>query len=497
LRVPRAVSSCALFSSSDHEIFRIAIETSQAGTVVCDDRMTIVFSNRRAEALFGYTPGSLVGCSVSLLIPGMTGDGVSHGPVHFGGRGENEGVNSALWEARRHDGSMLWLELQRTSIVRNGRRFVIVSMIEMPERTPPTPGENEEAMAVASEIPDDVSGIRAPASIARVRQPRVTLGDDKGAIPRPVSRYGQGQVIAESAAVRSLMAQVVRVATTSATVLLTGETGSGKEVFAQAIHDQSVRQRRPMVRVNCAAIPEGLLESELFGRERGAYTGALNQQIGRFEQADKSTIFLDEIGELPLEGQVKLLRVLQSKEVERLGGNRSVKVDVRIIAATNRDLARAIDERQFREDLYYRLNIFPLYVPPLRVRTADIPPLVWAFVDEIAAACDRRIESISRASMDALTRYAWPGNVRELRNLVERSVIVSTGTHLRIDCPQGAAVSRVNSLRLDDIEVEHIRAVLDRTGWRIRGAAGAADLLGMKPTTLESRMAKHGIRRSA
>jgi formate hydrogenlyase transcriptional activator len=268
-------------------------------------------------------------------------------------------------------------------------------------------------------------------------------------------------------------------------------------VFAQAIHDLNSRHRRPMIRVNCGAIPAGLLESELFGHERGAFTGALTQQIGRFEQAHGSTIFLDEIGEMPLDGQVKLLRVLQSKEVERVGGNRSVKVDVRIIAATNRDLEGAVERREFRADLYYRLNIFPVHVPALHERVEDIPDLVWSFVDEIAGACGKKIDSISRESMAMLQRHSWPGNVRELRNIIERAVIVAVGPHLTIEPPRSTPSGRLSTLRLDEVEVDHIRTVLDRTGWRIRGAAGAADLLGLKPTTLESRMIRLGIRRSA
>jgi len=302
-------------------------------------------------------------------------------------------------------------------------------------------------------------------------------------------------VVAESDAVRTALAEIEQVAATSATVLLTGETGSGKEVFAQAIHGRSPRQRQEMVGVNCAAIPAGLLESELFGHERGAYTGALAQQIGRFEQAHRSTIFLDEIGELSLEGQVKLLRVLQTKQVERLGSSKPVSVDVRIIAATNKDLERAIEAREFREDLYYRLNIFPIHVPALRDRIEDIPVLVWTFIDEIAAACGKCIESISRDSMAALQRYAWPGNVRQLRNVVEHAVIVATRPHLSIEPPRSASSARAQTLRLDEVEAGHIQAVLDQVGWRVRGAGGAAELLGLRPSTLESRMARRGILR--
>jgi transcriptional regulator with GAF, ATPase, and Fis domain len=302
-------------------------------------------------------------------------------------------------------------------------------------------------------------------------------------------------IAAESAAVKRVLAQVEQVASTSATVLLLGETGSGKEVFAQAIHDASERRGRPMVRVNCAAIPAPLLESELFGRERGAYTGALSRQIGRFEMAEGSTLFLDEIGELPADAQVKLLRVLQDRVVERLGSGRPIQVDVRIIAATNRDLERAVAEGHIRKDLYYRLNVFPITVPPLRERLEDIPVLVWSFVAEFAKSFNKPIESISKDDLDALGRYPWPGNVRELRNLVERAVIVANGKHLMIPTPEQTALAARGNLTLSALEVEHIREIVEKAGWRVRGPGGAAELLGMKPTTLDSRMAKLGIRR--
>ncbi len=309
-----------------------------------------------------------------------------------------------------------------------------------------------------------------------------------------IALAGPRAIAAESPAAREVLEQIESVAGTNATVLLLGETGSGKEVFAQAIHDYSKRRNRPMVRVNCAAIPAALIESELFGRERGAYTGALSQQIGRFELAHGSTLFLDEIGELPLESQVKLLRVVQDRVLERLGSVRPINVDVRLIAATNRDLERAVAERSFREDLYYRLNVFPIRVPPLRDRPEDIPVLVWTFVEEFAKSFGKNIESVSRDSLAALQEYSWPGNVRELRNLIERAVIVARGPQLVIDVPAASDAARGLDT-LTDVESEHIRSVLVKVGWRVRGPGGAAALLGMKPTTLDSRMAKLGIHR--
>jgi formate hydrogenlyase transcriptional activator len=303
-------------------------------------------------------------------------------------------------------------------------------------------------------------------------------------------------IASQSVAIRRVVAQVQQVAPTTATVLLLGETGAGKEVFAQAIHNMSPRQRRAMIRVSCAAIPTALIESELFGRERGAFTGALSRQIGRFEAAHGSTIFLDEIGDLPLEIQVKLLRVLQERTVERLGGNQSTKVDVRVIAATNRNLEQAVANGTFREDLFYRLNVFPITIPPLRERVADIPSLVWTFVDEFSHAFGKKVDAISKESIEALQRYAWPGNVRELRNVIEREMIVATGSTLTVAAPRPVASERhAPSSRLADIEVEHNRSVLDSCGWRVRGIGGAAERLGVKPTTLESRMARLGIAR--
>jgi transcriptional regulator with GAF, ATPase, and Fis domain len=283
---------------------------------------------------------------------------------------------------------------------------------------------------------------------------------------------------------------------TTATVLLLGETGVGKEVFAHAIHDASPRHRHPMIKVSCAAIPAALLESEMFGRERGAFTGAVSRQLGRFEAANGSTIFLDEIGDLPLEMQVKLLRVLQERTIERLGGNTSTKVDVRIIAATSRNLEDAVENGTFREDLFYRLNVFPIAIPPLRERTEDIPSLVWTFVDEFSRAFGKDIQAISPESFAALQRYHWPGNVRELRNVIEREVIVATGPTLTISAPRRLSSWRPwSSTKLIDVEIEHIRRVLEECSWRVRGKGAAAERLGLKPTTLESRLARLGIGR--
>jgi PAS domain S-box-containing protein len=304
-------------------------------------------------------------------------------------------------------------------------------------------------------------------------------------------------VIGSSPGILRVLEQIGQVAGTDSTVLLLGETGTGKELLATQLHDMSRRQGRVMVRVNCGAIPATLIESELFGREKGAFTGALARQIGRFELSSGSTIFLDEIGDLPAEVQVKLLRVLEERKIERLGSPQSIAIDTRIIAATHRDLEARIKEGVFREDLFYRLNVFPIHVPPLRERAEDIPLLAWRFVEEFSKSFGKRIDTIAKESLAALQQYSWPGNIRELRNVVERAMITATGSRLTIAVPTASPAAIRRSGKLVDVEREHIRNVLERTGWRIRGAGGAADRLGLKPTTLETRMAKLGLRRPA
>jgi transcriptional regulator with GAF, ATPase, and Fis domain len=330
--------------------------------------------------------------------------------------------------------------------------------------------------------------------ILRVERPRDRLRAENVYLRSEVQeRLGDGIITGQSLAIRRVLEQAEQVAVTDSTVLLLGETGTGKELIATHIHEQGVRRGRVMVRVNCSAIPSTLMESELFGREKGAFTGALARQIGRFELADHSTIFLDEIGDLPADVQVKLLRVLEERQVERLGSPKAVHVDVRIIAATHRDLEKRIAEGAFRDDLFYRLNVFPIRVPPLRDRTGDIPLLVWRFVDEFSRTFGKRIDAIAREDMAALQQYSWPGNIRELRNVVERAMIVAKSTQLNIAAPSPPSHTGPRSLKLTDVEREHIRAVLELAGWRVRGASGAAQMLGLKPTTLEGRMAKLGL----
>ena len=303
------------------------------------------------------------------------------------------------------------------------------------------------------------------------------------------------EFIGESTAIKAVFQKIEQVAETVSNVLVLGETGTGKELVARAIHNLSLRKNRAMVAVNCAALPTNLIEAELFGREKGAYTGADSKQVGRFETADGSTIFLDEIGELPMELQVKLLRVLQEGKFERLGSSKTIHVDTRIIAATNRDLLKEIHDGRFREDLYYRLNVFPIWIPPLRDRQDDILPLIWAFVKEFGETMGRRIEAISRRSIQAMQSYTWPGNIRELRNVIERSMITCQGKTLTVEIPEGPGNGSHVSLPLEEYERRYITSILEKSQWRIRGKTGAAEVLGLKPTTLHSKMKKLGIQR--
>lgn len=309
------------------------------------------------------------------------------------------------------------------------------------------------------------------------------------------TRYRHNEIIGESRAIKKVLMAVERVAKENTSVLITGETGTGKEMLARAIHILSPRNVRSMIRVNCAALPASLIESELFGREKGAFTGAASRQAGRFEAADKSTIFLDEIGDLPLELQAKLLRVLEDGTFERLGSAKTVSVDVRVIAATNHNLAELVKKDVFRRDLFYRLNVFPITVPPLRERREDIPLLVWAFVEEFSQSMGKSIKNIPKKIMDELQGYNWPGNVRELKNVIERGMIMSSGSTLRLEQQQAEAALAIMNMSMEDVEKEHIKKVLHSTGWRVSGKNGAAMILGLKDSTLRSRMKKLSIAR--
>jgi formate hydrogenlyase transcriptional activator len=306
------------------------------------------------------------------------------------------------------------------------------------------------------------------------------------------------QIIGTSPALESVLKQVERVAPTDSTVLIQGETGTGKELIARAIHNISSRCGRSYVKLNCAAIPFDLLESELFGHEKGAFTGAIAQKIGRFEIADKGTLFLDEVGDIPLALQSKLLRILQEQEFERLGGTRTHQVDVRVVAATNRNLAEMVQRKEFRSDLYYRLNVFPILMPPLRNRREDIQTLVEHFVEIFDRRMDKQIEHVPPEAMAALISYQWPGNIRELQNFIERSMILSSGSVLRLPLAELKSSFESESLEaitLEDAQREHIRKTLEQTHWVVAGPNGAAARLGIKRSTLYFRMQKLGISR--
>ena len=335
-------------------------------------------------------------------------------------------------------------------------------------------------------------------ALAEIKQLTEQLKAENIELQQVLSRGDNfGEIVGQSSAISYVFFRVDQVAPQDTTVLLLGETGSGKGMVARAIHRRSSRKDRPLITVNCTAMPANLIESELFGREKGAFTGAHARQVGRFELANGGTIFLDEIGEMPLELQVKLLRVLQDGEFERLGSPHSTKVDVRIIAASNRNLEEEIKAGRFREDLFYRLNVFPITIPPLRQRTEDIPLLVNHFVTKFNKKIGKQITRVSKEILDGLEEYHWPGNVRELESVIERAVITSPGNALQVlDRFESIRTTEVQDVKaLADLERDHILQVLQKTGWRIEGKNGAALLLGLNPSTLRARMRKYGIRR--
>ncbi|AHG93011.1 sigma-54 factor interaction domain-containing protein (plasmid) [Gemmatirosa kalamazoonensis] len=316
---------------------------------------------------------------------------------------------------------------------------------------------------------------------------------------------GFDHIVGESPALRAVLRRVRQVASVETTVLITGETGTGKELVARAIHERSARASRPLIKINCGAIPQGVVESELFGHEKGAFTGALQRRVGRFELADKGSLFMDEVGELPLDTQVKLLRVLQEREFERVGSATPIAVDVRLVAATNRDLEREVAEGRFRADLYYRLNVFPIRIPPLRERPSDIPLLVRHFLAHFQRKLAKPLRAMDPASMEQLQRYPWPGNIRELQNVLERACVLATEPVVKLAEPLRMPASRVSKTgadtapitTLDESERAHIRRALAAANGRVHGPAGAAVLLGVNPSTLRSRMQKLGIGRGS
>jgi PAS domain S-box-containing protein len=456
--------------------FRAFFEDIPAGTMVAGPDGLLLSVNRRLCTMTGLAEEELVGRALAELIHADDRDAVTEMITTVG-------VSRRAPSAAEHrlvtaDGGYRWVLLGLTAHhdEERGLDAVLGLVIDVDERK-----RGEEKLREAYE------------EIAELTE-RLETENEYLRLEAELEHH-HDEIIGQGQSTGRLLRQVAQVADTPSTVLLLGETGTGKEVVARAIHNASPRGDRTMVKINCAALPPSLIEQELFGREKGAFTGADTRQAGRFEVADGSTLFLDEIGEMPIELQPKLLRVLQEQEFERIGGTATLRVDVRVIAATNRDLERQVRDGRFREDLYYRLNVLPIIVAPLRERPEDIPLLVHAFVQEFAVALDRRIETIPARVMKALESHSWPGNVRELRNVIERAVILSRGPVLEVEIPAVSLARDDEPLALDAAQRAHITRVLDRTDWRVRGTGGAAELLELKPTTLESKMRRLGIQR--
>ncbi len=450
--------------------FRTLFEASPDAIITTDDKGQITEANPQTEKFFGYSRAELAGQPVEILVPERFRN--AH-PAHredyrAAPRTRPMGIGLKL-QGRRKDGSEFPVDIMLSTV------------------------ETAAGKLVLSVIRDLSETLRAQEELERTEREKRYLEEEL------YTEHRFEDIIGESTVLRKVLKQVETVAGTDVTVLILGETGTGKDLIARAIHNLSSRRGRTLVKLNCAAIPTGLLESELFGHEKGAFTGAISQKIGRLELAHQGTLFLDEIGDLPPELQPKILRALQEKEFERLGGTRTIPVDVRLVAATNRNLEQMVADREFRSDLYYRLRVFPITMPALRERREDIALLVRYFVAKHARRLDRQIESIPPEAMKALTKWDWPGNIRELENFIERAVILSRGSALQL--PPGELQASPNAASKDDstlktTEREHILSVLRETKGVIAGRDGAAARLGLKRTTLNSKLKKLGIERS-
>ena len=465
----------ASLRESKERLARIYASANDGIFVVDPLKDEIMEVNPKAAELVGYTVEEMTGMPMSAFhpdeMPLLTE--FSEGVLSAG-----SGITDALTCSTK-DGFKVPVEMSASAIHWEGRLVMLVMVRDITERV-----EADKALRGA---------------LAEIEQLKDRLQAENTYLQDEIKlEHNFDEIITCSELLKKSLRQVEQVACTDATVLILGESGTGKELLARAVHSTSDRADRPLVKVNCATLPENLIESELFGHEKGAFTGALERRTGRFELADEGTLFLDEIGDLPLELQPKLLRVLQEGEFERLGDSHTTKVNVRVIAATNRKLQDAVTAGEFREDLYYRLNVFPIYCPPLRERKEDIPLLANHFASKYSAKFGRDIQTISQKAMDSLLSYNWPGNVRELENIIERAIIVSQGRHLDFgDWFSKDVVSSEDArmLTLEELERQHISNALELARWTVRGEQGAAKMLGMKPTTLEARIKKLGIER--
>ncbi|MCF8236179.1 MAG: sigma 54-interacting transcriptional regulator [Bacteroidales bacterium] len=472
-------------------------------------RNKLVESERRLSTLMTNLPGMAYRCRFD---KNWTMEFISKGCQKLTGYFPNELMNNNVLAYQdlihEEDSDGVWEQVK--SKVKQNKPFQIKYRIITAtgeekwvwEQGTAVKDENDEIMALEGFITDITDIKKAEQELIEkekiVRELKDKLQEETVYLQEEIKLTSNfEEIITKSPKFRKVLKDIEQVASTDSTVLIQGETGTGKELIARAIHNNSNRSGRALIKLNCAALAPELIESELFGHEKGAFTGAYNKKAGRFELADKGTIFLDEIGELPLNLQVKLLRVLQEGEFERLGGTKTLKTDVRVIAATNRNLEIAVEKGDFREDLYYRLNVFPVFVPPLRERKEDIPLLIHYFVKKYAAKTGRQIRETSEKVLKSLTEYNWPGNVRELENIIERAVVLCAGSRLIFGSwvPENKINSKYEILTLEENERNHIIRALEATNWRVSGEKGAARLLDIKRTTLESRMKKLDISR--
>lgn len=451
--------------------FRSLFEFSPDAIIVSDQDGKIAEINEQVENFFGYSRGELLGQSVETLVPERFRRAHPTYRKEYGAepRTRPMGIGLELY-GRRKDGTEFPVDIMLSPVKGDGGKLVLSVIRDLSEKK------------------------KAEEELARKEREKRYLEEELN------TEHRFEDIIGESVGLKRVLGQVETVAGADVTVLILGETGTGKDLIVRAIHQLSPRRDRTLVKLNCAAIPTGLLESELFGHERGAFTGAISQKIGRLELAHQGTLFLDEVGDLPLEIQPKLLRAIQEKEFERLGGTRTIPVDIRLVAATNRNLEKMMADREFRSDLYYRLRVFPIYIPPLRERREDIPLLVRYFVTKHAIRMDKKIESILPDVMKALTKWDWPGNIRELENFIERCVILTKGPVLwaplsELQAPEEPAVQQQENVSLESADREHILRVLREAKGMIGGADGAAARLGLKRTTLNSKLKKLGIKR--